>query len=124
MPTYKHPCPQCGTFIERDAAACPACGRADPFAPSRCPVCNATLDDPGWIACPRCGSPVGAAAEAATASPAAPVVSGVAPTAPGAVEPDVASATPVPTGPARCAACGSPLEAGARFCRDCGTVVA
>ena len=33
MPSYKHPCPQCDTFIERTVAACPACGFPDPFAP-------------------------------------------------------------------------------------------
>ena len=41
MPTYKHPCPHCGTFINRDVAACPKCGTRDPFAPGRCPACGA-----------------------------------------------------------------------------------
>ena len=34
MPTYKHPCPQCDTFIERSVEVCPACGFVDPFAPN------------------------------------------------------------------------------------------
>ena len=59
MPTFKHPCPQCGTFINRDVVACPACGRQDPFAPARCGNCRAPLEDPSWVACPKCGQPVG-----------------------------------------------------------------
>ncbi len=65
MPTFKHPCPSCGAFINRDAAACPACGQADPFAPDRCPNCREPIEDPKWVACPKCGQPVGAAAKAA-----------------------------------------------------------
>ncbi|MET1231631.1 MAG: zinc ribbon domain-containing protein [Candidatus Limnocylindrales bacterium] len=56
MPTFKHPCPHCGTFINRDVAACPACGRADPFAPGRCPTCKAPIEDLAWVACPKCGT--------------------------------------------------------------------
>ena len=45
MPTFKHPCPHCGTFIDRDVVACPKCGTRDPFSPGRCPNCKAPLDD-------------------------------------------------------------------------------
>jgi RNA polymerase subunit RPABC4/transcription elongation factor Spt4 len=31
MPTFKHPCPHCGKYVQRDAAACPFCGTRDPF---------------------------------------------------------------------------------------------
>ena len=31
MPTFKHPCPQCDTLIERTVPACPACGFERPF---------------------------------------------------------------------------------------------
>ena len=55
MPTFKHPCPHCGKFIERDAAACPYCATRDPFAPARCPNCRTVIEDPSWLACPRCG---------------------------------------------------------------------
>jgi predicted amidophosphoribosyltransferase len=116
MPTFKHPCPLCGTFIERDVAACPKCGRADPFAPARCPSCRATIDDPGWIACPKCGT-------ALTAT-----TTGAADDGPAAAPREAAGRPAVP-GPAAastgtCSGCGSPLPAGARFCRECGTVVA
>ena len=60
MPTFKHPCPHCGKFIERDVAACPYCATRDPFAPARCPNCRTVIEDPSWLACPRCGQPVGA----------------------------------------------------------------
>jgi len=30
MPTFKHPCPHCGQFINRDVAVCPACGMEVP----------------------------------------------------------------------------------------------
>ena len=56
MPTFKHPCPHCGAYINRDVAACPACGRADPFAPARCPTCKAPIEDLAWVACPKCGT--------------------------------------------------------------------
>ena len=113
MPTYKHPCPHCGTFIERDVVACPACGRADPFAPGRCPTCNATVET-GWIACPKCGtSLVAPPAETAEAAETA-------------ARPDAAGAAAAPTltSPATCSGCGRALEPGARFCRECGTPVA
>lgn len=105
MPTFKHPCPHCGTFINRDVAACPACGRADPFAPARCANCRATISDPGWIACPACGQPVGAAAAAAAEAAAA------------AAAPTVASASETRL----CSGCGAPLPSGASFCHECGS---
>jgi Meckel syndrome type 1 protein len=128
MPTFKHPCPHCGTFIQRDVAACPACGRADPFAPARCPNCRATIDDPSWVACPRCGQPVGAAAEAAAAERAAggKATAGAArstdapPTHPAPAERPAATVATQPDARV-CAGCGAPLPSGARFCRECGT---
>jgi RNA polymerase subunit RPABC4/transcription elongation factor Spt4 len=56
MPTFKHPCPHCGKWIERDVRACPYCGVADPFAPGRCPQCRAVIEDLTWITCPKCGA--------------------------------------------------------------------
>lgn len=137
MPTYKHPCPHCGTYIERDVVACPACGRPDPFTPGRCPSCRATVE-PGWIVCPKCGGSL-AAAPAETGAPApepdahttqvtpvadAPAVT--APSEPAASTPVAAPSTPpvaaAAAAPAtKCTGCGSPLPAGARFCRECGT---
>ena len=61
MPTFKHPCPHCGTYIERDVLACPFCGTKDPFAPARCPNCRTSITDPAWIACPKCGAALGKA---------------------------------------------------------------
>lgn len=111
MPTFKHPCPHCGTFIARDVVACPACGRPDPFAPGRCPKCQTPIDDLSWVACPKCGEPLtGADDTTASRAPAAPPAPAVpqAPAAPGG---------------SRCTGCGSPLPANARFCRECGTLV-
>ena len=31
MPGYKHPCPFCSTFIDSGVAACPTCGVIEPF---------------------------------------------------------------------------------------------
>lgn len=31
MPTFKHPCPHCGKYINRDVPTCPFCGTAEPF---------------------------------------------------------------------------------------------
>ena len=137
MPTFKHSCPHCGTFINRDAAACPACGRADPFAPARCPNCRATIEDPSWIACPACGKPVGAAAvaaaAAASANAGASASAGARPeaalTVPGLAERAPAerpASTVKPAAPEirGCSGCGAPLPAGARFCRECGTASA
>jgi Meckel syndrome type 1 protein len=107
MPTFKHPCPHCGKYIERDVAACPSCGRLDPFAPGRCPACNAPIADPSWVACGKCGTPLGAAA-AVAAPAAAPAPAALASSAQ----------------PRACTGCGSPLPAGARFCKECGTVAA
>lgn len=56
MPTFKHPCPHCGKWIERDVRACPFCATVDPFAPGRCPQCRAVVEDQAWIACPKCGA--------------------------------------------------------------------
>ncbi len=152
MPTFKHPCPHCGTYIVRDAAACPKCGTKDPFAPARCANCRTVIEDPAYVACPRCGKPVGAAAVAAAEAeararteaqgggqpaapaqaPRAPIEPPVAPpvaapvappVAPPIASPVAASIAPSPGAAASCAACGSPLAVGASFCRDCGTPV-
>ncbi len=112
MPTYKHPCPHCGTFIERDVVACPACGRADPFSPGRCPTCSASVEV-GWVACPKCGTSLVAPAEASSDSTAETMTT------------QPAAQAAAPAAPAvSCSGCGSPLPAGARFCRECGTPVA
>jgi Meckel syndrome type 1 protein len=109
MPTYKHPCPHCGAFIARDVTACPACGRPDPFAPARCPNCRATVET-AWVACPKCGTKLAPATPSAAPRPAA---------TPGAT-PGLA---PGQAPEARvCTGCGAPLPAGARFCRECGTL--
>lgn len=113
MPTYKHPCPGCGTFIERDVVACPACGRQDPFAPARCPNCRTTVEA-GWVACPKCGANLTPAASGDATPRAAPTTPSTPP-----------AATAPPAVAARsCSGCGSPLPEGARFCRECGTLAA
>jgi predicted amidophosphoribosyltransferase len=115
MPTYKHPCPVCGNFIQRDVARCPFCGRVDPFTPGRCERCGAAIEDPKWVACPRCGASLGE--EKVTEMYAAPPVP---PPAASSHVPEVQ----VPAGPrAFCTACGRPLDPGARFCTTCGTLV-
>jgi Meckel syndrome type 1 protein len=121
MPTYKHPCPHCGAFIHRDVKACPACGRADPFAPARCPNCRATVE-PAWVACPSCGQPIGAAAQAAAQAEEGTEASAptTAPAAVAGVAPDDVTDRPSRA----CTGCGAALPEGARFCRECGTVVA
>lgn len=118
MPTFKHPCPHCGSYINRDVVACPACGRADPFAPARCPTCKAPIDDLAWVACPKCGTSLLGASDPAT-STSTPVGGSVEPmaTPQDAAEPSTPAST-------TCAGCGSPLPVGARFCRECGTAVA
>jgi rRNA maturation endonuclease Nob1 len=107
MPTFKHPCPHCGKYIERDVAACPFCGSVDPFAPARCPNCSATIEDLAWLACPKCGQLLPRAV-----SPPAQ--------APAGAQPKPAAAAP----PAvmKCTGCGAPLTEGARFCTVCGTL--
>jgi rRNA maturation endonuclease Nob1 len=104
MPTYKHPCPHCGKYIERDVAACPFCGTADPFAPGRCPNCSATIEDLSWKACPKCGQALPTRAAAPTP----------------ASQPQTAPA--VPSTVRKCTGCGAPLTEGARFCTVCGTL--
>jgi RNA polymerase subunit RPABC4/transcription elongation factor Spt4 len=130
MPTYKHPCPYCGKFIERDVAACPYCGQAEPFSPKRCPSCHKIVDDPAWVVCPACGAsllvttvPAGSGA-AAPAQPAAETTPSSAPQpAPGQAAPAAKPAEAVaPTQGAKCGGCGAPLPPGARFCTVCGTV--
>jgi len=141
MPTFKHPCPACGKYIARDVARCPFCGAIDPFAPGRCPTCRAPIDDPAWVACPKCGAPLKAGVaempggtSAAPTTPTRGKASPAAPPAPGAATPDAAApptaATPpvavtpaAPGGPPACAACGSTLAPGTRFCLTCGSLV-
>jgi rRNA maturation endonuclease Nob1 len=124
MPTYKHPCPWCGKFIDKVVAACPYCGHADPFAPKRCPACSKIVEDPAWVVCPSCGgsltivvAPGGAAAAGSSAPAPAPSA---------AAAPPAASAAPTVQAPqalaGKCSGCGAPLPAGARFCTVCGTV--
>ena len=97
MPTFKHPCPYCGKFIDRAVAACPFCSQPDPFAPKRCQNCRKIVEDMDWVTCPYCGAslstiPVNAASagEAASAGlpaqpPAQPAPSG--PAQPASVDP-------------------------------------
>jgi RNA polymerase subunit RPABC4/transcription elongation factor Spt4 len=118
MPTYKHPCPHCGKFIERDVAACPFCGTSDPFAPARCANCHAIIEDAAWVSCPRCGQSLRPATPTGAVPAQLPT-----PSAP----PPVTAELETPAGEAatrRCAGCGAPLSAGARFCTICGTLVA
>lgn len=74
MPTFKHPCPYCGKFIEGSAIACPFCGVTEPFTHGRCPDCRAQLQ-PGWLACTGCGRTL---TSADTISPATIGTTGVA----------------------------------------------
>ncbi|HEY7598768.1 MAG TPA: zinc-ribbon domain-containing protein [Candidatus Limnocylindrales bacterium] len=106
MPTFKHPCPHCGKYIERDVAACPFCGTADPFAPGRCPNCSTVIEDLTWVSCPKCGQALPKPASSARPQPAS--------AAPAAAQPQA------PSG--KCSGCGAPLAAGARFCTVCGTL--
>jgi len=146
MPTFKHPCPYCGKFIDKAVRACPYCSQSDPFAPKRCLACRKVVEDPDWTTCPSCGASLiappppapGAAtapAAGAAAAPAAATVKGE-PT----IDPAVAKLDdPLPprpplyqdpTAPAQaiksagpCSGCGAPLPAGSRFCTICGTMV-
>jgi hypothetical protein len=104
MPTFKHPCPHCGKYIERDVAACPFCGTGDPFAPRRCPNCRAPIDDAAWRTCPKCGTVL------ASAAPVQPA------------EPPAVHQTAAPAAARKCTGCGAPLTVGARFCTTCGTL--
>lgn len=129
MPTYKHPCPSCDKLIFRDVASCPFCGVADPFAPKRCTSCRTALEDPSWVACPRCGEPTGVGGRAAAAAPTGATPPATAPTRPPAptqppTEPPAPPAPAAPVAPpARaCAGCAAPLPEGARFCAVCGTL--
>jgi rRNA maturation endonuclease Nob1 len=135
MPTFKHPCPHCAKYINRDVAACPYCGARDPFAPARCPSCRTVIEDRAWVACPKCGQALGAAAEATAGSQDAPGPgeAGGLPT-----ESQVAARQSVPSGSAsppasgggqsnaaaggRCTGCGAALPVNARFCTVCGTL--
>ena len=130
MPTFKHPCPYCDKLIDKIVAACPFCGRVDPFAPKRCQNCRKIVEDPGWVVCPACGASLtivaaaaaGAGSGAATGSaPVQPAPQQAAPPAavPAPAQPQAATA-PAPAG--KCAGCGAPLPAGARFCTICGTM--
>jgi len=86
MPTFKHPCPRCGNFIQRDVQVCPFCGTPDPFAPGRCPNCRKILDDPKWVACPNCGASLVAPPPGTVpAAPAPGPVSGGSAARPGAL---------------------------------------
>jgi predicted amidophosphoribosyltransferase len=131
MPTYKHPCPVCGNFIQRDVARCPFCGRVDPFTPGRCEHCGAVIEDPKWVACPRCGASLGEekVTEMYAAPPGAPATAPATPADPArpASPPAVAPPAPEVEAPAArqafCTACGQPLAAGSRFCTTCGTLV-
>jgi predicted amidophosphoribosyltransferase len=151
VPTFKHPCPYCGKFIDRAVAACPYCGQSDPFAPKRCQNCRKIIEDPEWVTCPSCGqsliAPPPAAATATTGTPAP----GAASAAPGATAGTPAGAAgaggaagaagvqapPPPRPPlykdpepaaqpqipaGKCSGCGAPMAAGARFCTVCGTI--
>jgi predicted amidophosphoribosyltransferase len=115
VPTFKHPCPYCGKFIDRAVAACPYCSQPDPFAPKRCPNCRKIVDDPAWVTCPSCGqslvAPPPDAATAAAPMPERP---------PLYKDPDAPEAPPAAAG--KCSGCGAPLAAGARFCTVCGTM--
>jgi RNA polymerase subunit RPABC4/transcription elongation factor Spt4 len=106
MPTFKHPCPHCAKFIQRDVAACPFCGTRDPFAPARCPSCSTVIEDRSWVACPKCGQ----------------ALAGPPPGAPLSTEPSPAEAPAQPAEGGRCSGCGGPMVAGARFCTVCGTL--
>jgi len=56
MPTYKHPCPRCDHFIERDVKRGPFCAAIDPFVPGQLP--DRAL--PSRIRAGSCPSGVGA----------------------------------------------------------------
>jgi len=142
MPTFKHPCPYCGKFVDRAVAACPYCGVVEPFSPKRCLNCRRIIEDPAWIVCPGCGASLVAPPPGAAATGTASTAAGMG-TATGTMTGQPVPAQPVPAQPAapppppptpaapapapaaaggRCAGCGAPLPAGARFCTVCGTM--
>ena len=137
MPIFKHPCPHCGKFINRDVAACPFCATKDPFAPARCPNCRTVIDDPSWAACPRCGQSLTAAAAApapdripspnqpppeAYLNPNSPPPAPSPQPGPPPAAPATAPSSAVGAAAAKCTGCGAPLAPGARFCTVCGTL--
>jgi len=103
MPTFKHPCPACGKFIARDVARCQFCGAVDPFVPGRCPKCRAPIDDPAWVACAKCGTPL---REGVAPMPGAVPATAAPGTVPAA--PDTAPPAPAPAAPAAAAAASAP----------------
>ena len=127
MPTFKHPCPHCGKYINRDVAACPFCATPDPFAPARCPNCRTVIEDPSWAACPRCGQALATPKieQFATTQPTPPPAPGGSPMPRPVPGPPPASQTPPQpqqSSVAKCTGCGAPLSPGARFCTVCGTL--
>lgn len=141
MPTFKHPCPHCDKYINRDVAVCPYCATPDPFAPARCPNCRTEITDLAWAACPRCGQSLKPAGlpQPANAAPIQPSPNqpppssylnpNVPPPPPTAGPPTAAppAASPHATAAAvgattNCSGCGAPLAPGARFCTVCGTL--
>jgi RNA polymerase subunit RPABC4/transcription elongation factor Spt4 len=137
MPTFKHPCPYCGKFIDRVVSACPFCGVVEPFSPKRCQNCRKIVEDPAWVVCPSCGmsllppppSATGTAgsagagpAGAGTAGPPPPVTQATG--APPPPTPMPLPVAPAPQSAGPCSGCGAPLPAGARFCTICGTMAA
>jgi RNA polymerase subunit RPABC4/transcription elongation factor Spt4 len=126
MPTFKHPCPYCGKFIDRVVSACPFCGVLEPFSPKRCQNCRKIVEDPAWVVCPSCGMsllpPPPAAAGTARPAGAGPAGAGTAGPPPPAPMPLPVAPVPQSAGP--CSGCGAPLPGGARFCTICGTMAA
>ena len=141
MPTFKHPCPACGNLIARDVARCPYCGAVDPFVPGRCPKCRAIIEDPAWLACAKCGTPLREGVAPMPGAAPAAAAPGTVPAAPGSVPPPPApapaAAAPAPQLPPpssvapppqaapagrTCSGCGAALAPGAAFCTICGTI--
>jgi RNA polymerase subunit RPABC4/transcription elongation factor Spt4 len=123
MPTFKHPCPHCGKFIQRDVAACPFCGTRDPFAPQRCPNCSAVIEDRSWVSCPKCGQALTPPAAASAASGAGqPSAEAPSTQSSSAAPPSATGSSSGAPATRRCTGCGAPLPEGARFCTVCGTL--
>ena len=53
MASYKQPCLQCGSFIERESKLCPQCGSQSPFR-YQCPTCYREISK-GQVVCSGCG---------------------------------------------------------------------